>query len=119
MSFNYLGQLDQSLPESGLLKLAAESSGPTHEPQGQRSHVFDVNTLVVDGQFQLKWSYSEQLHERATVEALAQDFLTELRAFIAGAPVEAAEINLDELAAFNWTEADVADITAALGRLEQ
>jgi natural product biosynthesis luciferase-like monooxygenase protein/amino acid adenylation domain-containing protein/non-ribosomal peptide synthase protein (TIGR01720 family) len=119
VSFNYLGQLDQSLPESGLLKLAAESSGPTHEPQGQRSHVFDVNTLVVDGQFQLKWSYSEQLHERATVEALAQDFLTELRAFIAGAPVEAAEINLDELAAFNWTEADVADITAALGRLEQ
>jgi non-ribosomal peptide synthase protein (TIGR01720 family) len=38
---------------------------------------------VAGGQLQLDWTYSSNLHQRATIESLAQGFLTALRSLIA------------------------------------
>jgi hypothetical protein len=43
ISFNYLGQLDQTLSESSLFGPARESSGPPQSPLGRRPHLLDVN----------------------------------------------------------------------------
>jgi amino acid adenylation domain-containing protein len=42
-----------------------------------------VNAVVTDGQLSVTWAYSEDVHERATVEAVAESFVAELRALIA------------------------------------
>ncbi len=38
---------------------------------------------MVEGRLQLQWNYSERVHQRATVEHLAQGFLEALEALIA------------------------------------
>jgi non-ribosomal peptide synthase protein (TIGR01720 family) len=83
LSFNYLGQLDQALSGSLLFRPAQESSGPAHSPRGRRPHLLDINGFVVGGQLHLAWTYSQQVHRRATVERLAQGFLEALEALIA------------------------------------
>jgi non-ribosomal peptide synthase protein (TIGR01720 family) len=45
--------------------------------------VLDVAASVIENRLQLVWTYSENLHRRATVEALADNFMNELCALIA------------------------------------
>ncbi|MFH0344255.1 MAG: amino acid adenylation domain-containing protein, partial [Chromatiales bacterium] len=83
VSFNYLGQFDQALPESSPFQLVWESSGPTSSPRRRRSHLLSVNGLIAEGRLQLTWTYSENLHRRATIAKLSQGFKRALRALIA------------------------------------
>ena len=79
--FNYLGQLESGTRDNALFTLASESTGPSHGTRGQRSHVLEVVARGVGGRLELTWHYSEALHDRATIEALARDCaqtLTEL-----------------------------------------
>ncbi|MFP2903250.1 condensation domain-containing protein, partial [Corallococcus sp. 4LFB] len=50
VAFNYLGQFDALASGTGGFTLAKESAGPTQGEGGQRSHVLEVNGLVVGGQ---------------------------------------------------------------------
>jgi non-ribosomal peptide synthase protein (TIGR01720 family) len=78
LSFNYLGQFDQVLSPAGLFRLARESSGPTQHSDGLRRHPLEIDGAIVDGQLQLRWTYSEHLHRAATIETLAAEFLDTL-----------------------------------------
>lgn len=80
--FNYLGQFDQMLPEASPFRLATEPTGAARSQTETRNYVLDVNAGVVNGQLQLSWTYSENLHRLETIETLAQNFLEELRAVI-------------------------------------
>jgi amino acid adenylation domain-containing protein/non-ribosomal peptide synthase protein (TIGR01720 family)/FkbM family methyltransferase len=82
VSFNYLGQLDQALPESGLLAPAPESSGRSQSLRQHRRYLLTINASVLGGELQVHWGYSENLHRRATIEHLANAFLKALRALI-------------------------------------
>jgi non-ribosomal peptide synthase protein (TIGR01720 family) len=83
VSFNYLGQFDQVLSPNSRFQIAKESSGPPHGHLGSRGHLLEVNAIVTGGQLQLDWTYSSNLHQRATIENLAQGFLKALRSLIA------------------------------------
>jgi amino acid adenylation domain-containing protein/non-ribosomal peptide synthase protein (TIGR01720 family)/FkbM family methyltransferase len=83
INFNYLGQADQSLPESGLFNVATESIGPIEAPSSRRAHLLEISGIVVAGRLRLDLAYSEQLHQRATIMRLADEFLAALRALIA------------------------------------
>jgi amino acid adenylation domain-containing protein/non-ribosomal peptide synthase protein (TIGR01720 family)/FkbM family methyltransferase len=85
VSFNYLGQFDQVLSEDALLALARESSGPNCNPRAPRSHLLEIGGAVAGGRLQMDWTYSENVHRRATVERLAADFIEALRALVADA----------------------------------
>jgi non-ribosomal peptide synthase protein (TIGR01720 family) len=80
--FNYLGQFDQVLPESSLFKLVYPTPGASRSPRGNRRYLIDINGFVLGGQLQLEWTYSEQIHQRSTIEQLAQGFVEALRSLI-------------------------------------
>jgi non-ribosomal peptide synthase protein (TIGR01720 family) len=82
VSFNYLGQFDQVLPESAPFELARESFGPLSDPLGNRRHLLEIVGSVIGNRLEIVWTYSEGVHRRATIERLAQNFLEELRALI-------------------------------------
>jgi amino acid adenylation domain-containing protein/non-ribosomal peptide synthase protein (TIGR01720 family) len=89
VNFNYLGQLDQVLPEGSPLRAAAEPAGATRSPHGERRHLLEVNAFVAGGRLRVDWSYSARLHRRETVERLAAGFTAALRELIAaGSEVE-------------------------------
>jgi non-ribosomal peptide synthase protein (TIGR01720 family) len=83
VSFNYLGQFDWGMQSDSFVKLASESVGFEHSQLGQRSHLLEINGLVVENQLQLEWTYSDSFHSSATIESLAQDFVARLRTLIA------------------------------------
>jgi len=83
VSFNYLGQFDWGMQSDYFIKLASESVGSEHSQLGQRSHLLEINGLVVENQLQLEWTYSENFHQRPTIESLAQDFAASLQMLIA------------------------------------
>ncbi|BAY66406.1 amino acid adenylation domain-containing protein [Calothrix brevissima NIES-22] len=80
--FNYLGQFDRVFSESSLFRLAKESHGATNSPQGNRSHLLQVIGKIMQGQLEVSWIYSENIHRRETVEKLAECFIHELRSLI-------------------------------------
>ncbi|MCY1078492.1 non-ribosomal peptide synthase/polyketide synthase [Archangium lansingense] len=77
--FNYLGQLDAGALGASRFGLAPESVGPSHGPGGLRSHVLEVVARAAGGRLELSWVYSEALHDRGTIEALAADCAEALR----------------------------------------
>ena len=52
-------------------------------PTGKRSHLLDVCCHIAGGQLQAEFTYSANVHERATIENLAEDFAEALQALIA------------------------------------
>ena len=94
VSFLYMGRGDQASPATGWMRAASEPIGQMRSLRGRRPHAIDVIATVIRGQLQVTWTFSEALHHRATVEALAQGFLDALRGIIAarpGTPTLAAE----------------------------
>jgi non-ribosomal peptide synthase protein (TIGR01720 family) len=82
--FNYLGQLDQALPEAAPFEIAAESVSVTRQsPRARRSHLLEVIGSVREGRLRMDWNFSENVHRRCTIELVAQEFIEALRLLIA------------------------------------
>ena len=82
VSFNYLGQFDQMIYGSTLFSLAAESTGNARSLRDRRPHLLEVNGSVAGGQLWMIWTYSENIHDRATIERVAENFMKALRQLI-------------------------------------
>jgi non-ribosomal peptide synthase protein (TIGR01720 family) len=93
LSFNYLGQFATGKPGADeqksadetawLLNFAPESSGEAQSAQGQRPHLLAITGQVIEGQLQVSWQYSRHFHQPTTIAALAETYMTHLRAIIA------------------------------------
>jgi non-ribosomal peptide synthase protein (TIGR01720 family) len=82
VSFNYLGQLDQAVEENGWLEGAEESKGESQSEEGEREYLLDVNGRVSGGRLRISWGYSSEVHNRETIERLADSYIEALRKVI-------------------------------------
>ena len=82
ISFNYLGQFTRSQIGSVDWKFSKEASGSIHSPLGQRCHLIAINGLVVDGKLEMEWQYSENFHQKTTIENLANAYQESLEILI-------------------------------------
>jgi non-ribosomal peptide synthase protein (TIGR01720 family) len=116
--FLYLGKLEQTLPQSSLFKLSPKSNGSPRSLRGKRSHLLEVNGLIVQDQLVVDWIYSENVHRRETIEQLANNFLTALQAIITGCQSSSvANYTPSDFAEFKssqWDQTDLDNILAAL-----
>ncbi|MDJ0732652.1 MAG: amino acid adenylation domain-containing protein [Nostocaceae cyanobacterium] len=83
VSFNYLGQFNQELLPSSIAKLAKESPGRVQNSLQHRQHLLELDGMIVDGQLQINWTYSQNFHHRETIISLAQELITNLQTLIA------------------------------------
>ncbi|HYO52245.1 amino acid adenylation domain-containing protein, partial [Archangium sp.] len=90
VSFNYLGQFGSMAEGTSRFRLTQEPAGATVSEHNQRAELLGVYGQVFGGRLELTWVYSENVHERATVEALARGFVEELRQLIANRSSEDA-----------------------------
>lgn len=82
VSFNYLGQFTgDQIAEVGW-QFSKESSGSIHSPLGRRSHLIEINSLIVSGRLEMEWQYSENFHQKTTIENLAHTYQESLEALI-------------------------------------
>ncbi|PUA36528.1 non-ribosomal peptide synthetase [Paenibacillus elgii] len=82
IGFNYLGQFDQDLQNTGL-RPSPYSSGAAISGNMERFHLLDVNGLIAGGQLTMSISYSGAQYRRETMERLASLLQTSLREVIA------------------------------------
>ncbi|AUG80427.1 hypothetical protein CFP65_5736 [Kitasatospora sp. MMS16-BH015] len=81
--FNYLGQADASHRDGALLALATGSVGAPHAPAQTRRHLLNVNGLVAGGRLRVDFTFSEAVHDPATIRDLADRFGDLLRRRVA------------------------------------
>jgi len=82
VSFNYLGQVDQSFSEQSLFGMGRESVGPTRNQQALRFFVLEIDSIMAKGQLRVSFNYSENNYKRSTIEQLATAFILALRGLI-------------------------------------
>jgi non-ribosomal peptide synthase protein (TIGR01720 family) len=74
--FNHMGRRDSldTVPSGSSFSQALESMGETHSPSGIRYYPLAISSQIWRGRLMLNFVYSENLHERSTVERLAEEF---------------------------------------------
>jgi amino acid adenylation domain-containing protein/non-ribosomal peptide synthase protein (TIGR01720 family) len=83
LAFNYLGQFDAGRSGDALFRITPEGAGPARAAANPRTHLLEVNAAVAGGELRVGWTYGAGIHREATVRALADRFLDELRALVA------------------------------------
>jgi non-ribosomal peptide synthase protein (TIGR01720 family) len=119
VSFNYLGRYGEGAGPSSPLRIAGESRGPERDPRGKRIYLLEIDGGITAGSLQLEWSYSRNLHQRATIEQLAGDYLEALRALIQHSrSPEAGGYTASDFADFGWSQDDLDDILSEIGKTD-
>ncbi|MNW26218.1 Linear gramicidin synthase subunit D [compost metagenome] len=84
ISFNYLGQFQQSQEgEASVFGTARESYGAVQSTGELRRHTLDVGGFVAEGKLHLTLSYSASLHREETIAGLLAQFKNGLLSLIA------------------------------------
>ncbi|KAA6175348.1 amino acid adenylation domain-containing protein, partial [Pseudomonas veronii] len=83
ITFNYLGQFDQSFGADALFHPLDESAGLAHDPDAPLPNELSVDSQVYGGELVLRWTFSRERFDRQTLQALADAYLAELRSLIA------------------------------------
>nr|WP_255032036.1 non-ribosomal peptide synthetase [Pseudomonas aeruginosa] len=82
--FNYLGQFDGSFDqEQGLFVPAREGSGAERSDEAVLDGLLALSGQVYDGELSLQWTFSREVFEEATIQRLADEYLSELQALVA------------------------------------
>ncbi|MFD9739332.1 amino acid adenylation domain-containing protein [Umezawaea sp. NPDC059074] len=83
ISFNYLGRLDWSAVEGGLLHAVRGSLELHSAPEALRPHLLDVVGAVEHGCLDITWYFNENVHEESTVRGVAEAMVVALRGIVA------------------------------------
>jgi amino acid adenylation domain-containing protein/non-ribosomal peptide synthase protein (TIGR01720 family) len=119
VSFNYLGQLDQTLPKGSFLVSASAAPGLARSARGLRRYLFEINGSITGGRLVMTWTFSESLHERATVDRLASAYMSALRAIITQSESgEASGYTLSDFPLAALDQAKLDRLVAAYPQLE-
>ncbi|MEB3282828.1 MAG: amino acid adenylation domain-containing protein [Lyngbya sp.] len=88
--FNYLGQLNPVKSEWFTLDIS-ESSQFNRSPDQIRRYLLEINGFVSQNKLQFNWIYSQNIHQRETIEYWANHFITAIKALITYASTPEAE----------------------------
>ncbi|MDQ4104738.1 MAG: condensation domain-containing protein, partial [Actinomycetota bacterium] len=80
---NYHGQVGLAPDSEGLYRGWPGPLGSDHAPDSVRSYLLDVTGVVSNGELELGWMYSENVHDEATVRQLASDMAQALTEIVA------------------------------------
>ena len=83
ITFNYLGQFDQSFGSDALFHPLDESAGLAHDPDAPLPNELSVDSQVYGGELVLRWTYSRERHDAQTIRGLAEAYLAELQSLTA------------------------------------
>ncbi|WP_025858616.1 non-ribosomal peptide synthetase [Pseudomonas sp. CHM02] len=79
LTFNYLGQFDQSFGADALFHPLDESAGLAHDPDAPLPNELSVDSQVYGGELVLRWTFSRERLDQHSVRELAEAYLAELQ----------------------------------------
>ncbi|MGH3884232.1 MAG: condensation domain-containing protein, partial [Pseudonocardiaceae bacterium] len=81
--FNYHGQWDTPAAAGGMFRARRDGVGADLAPDQPALNLMDVSGLVEDGELELTWFYSSQVHDEDTVRRLAEEMIKALGEIVA------------------------------------
>ena len=116
--FLYLGRFEQGLTGTrGLFASATESAGPVRSGYGRRQHLLEITAMVSGNRLRVCWTYSTARHRRATVEGIADGYMTSLRKLIAHCrAVQAPRFTASDFPAARLNQAMLEQLAASLNK---
>lgn len=72
--FNYTGRRDEMTSDTPFLLPVREDESALRNRQEYRDRTFYISGEIIQGQFCLTWEYGENIHRRATIEALVHHY---------------------------------------------
>lgn len=82
VTFNYLGQFDQTFDDQALLVPAEEGIGDTYSLEAGLGNWLELVGQVFDGKLSMRCIYSTRRYRKATIDGLMQQYQAELEALI-------------------------------------
>ncbi|MDU9405875.1 non-ribosomal peptide synthetase [Pseudomonas sp. zfem004] len=82
ITFNYLGQFDQQFDQAALFQPLDEPAGLAHDLDAPLPNWLSVDGQVYGGALQLRWSFSAERYDEATIASLAEAYRQELLALV-------------------------------------
>ncbi len=82
ITFNYLGQFDQSFDDDALFRPSSEDSGDNQDALAPLDNWLSINGQVYGGELQLDWTFSQHMFAPSQMQQLADEYSVELRALI-------------------------------------
>ncbi|MGY3016550.1 amino acid adenylation domain-containing protein/non-ribosomal peptide synthase protein (TIGR01720 family) [Pseudomonas sp. TE6283] len=82
ITFNYLGQFDQQFDQAALFQPLDAPAGLAHDLDAPLPNWLSVDGQVYGGALQLRWSFSAERYDEATIARLAEAYRQELLALI-------------------------------------
>ncbi|PWE40145.1 non-ribosomal peptide synthetase [Pseudomonas prosekii] len=82
ITFNYLGQFDQSFGADALFRPLDEAVGAAHDAHAPLPNELSVDSQVYGGELLLRWTFSAERHDPQTINELASAYVAELRSLI-------------------------------------
>ena len=79
ITFNYLGQFDQSFGADALFHPLDEPAGLAHDPDAPLPNELSVDSQVYGGELVLRWTFSRERFDPHTIGELADAYLAELQ----------------------------------------
>lgn len=114
--FNYLGRMDLLESAQGPLRVESQNIGELRAPEGPLAYVLEVNCWVRGGEIHINLAYSSALHDRATIERLAENYLAELRRLVAAQDqTDSTVYSPSDFPLANLEQGDLEQITQLLG----
>jgi non-ribosomal peptide synthase protein (TIGR01720 family) len=115
--FTYRPPTDNLLPRAIPIRLAPESLGPPGNPTNRNAGLVAVTSLISAGRLRVTLTFSPQLYQMETIQRLGTNFVEALRRLIAHClSPQAGGYTPADFADFSWQQADLDQISAAIGR---
>ena len=119
ITFNYLGQFDQSFASDALFRPLDEPTGIAHDPQAPLPNELSIDSQVYGGELVLRWTFSAERYQPQAIEALAQDYLAELESLIAHClSSDAGGLTPSDFPLAKLTQAQLDSLPVAAGLIE-
>lgn len=83
VTFNYLGQFDQSFGADALFLPVDENIGAAHDPRAPLPNELSVDGQIYAGELELRWTFSAERFDLQTISDLADAYIGELQSLIA------------------------------------
>ena len=80
--FNYLGQFDANFTDGHLFKLEHQFSGLDISPGFTRSHLIDINSIIINDKLTLYWTFCKKSYQEFDIRRLADTYVTSLKKII-------------------------------------
>ncbi|MEG5263209.1 non-ribosomal peptide synthetase [Pseudomonas sp. JDS28PS106] len=82
VTFNYLGQFDQSFGQDALFHPLEELAGEAHDPRAPLPNELSIDGQVYGGELVLRFTFSAERHDSSAIDELAQAYIVQLQSLI-------------------------------------